>query len=65
MVHKQQLIQTVVGRAHVLLGMAAVIASPSKLATALKNTLNSSIPEGYQDETGFHFGSKPTAEETH
>ncbi len=50
-------------RTHVLLGVAAIIVSPSKLTAGLKNVLNSSIPEGYQDESGFHFGAKPTAKE--
>ena len=52
-------------RAHVLLGAATVILSPAKLAAGLKNTLNHAIPEGYQDETGFHFGAKPTVEQNH
>jgi hypothetical protein len=63
MVQKQHLIQGLFDRAHVLLGAATMILSPSKLAAGLKNTLNNSIPEGYQDETGFHFGTKPTLKE--
>jgi hypothetical protein len=63
MLHKQHLIQAIFDRTHVLLGAATMILSPAKLVAGLKNTLNSSIPEGYQDETGFHFGSKPVSEE--
>jgi hypothetical protein len=65
MVNKQHLIQAVFDRAHVLFGAAAVIVSPSKWTAGLKNALNNSIPEGYQDETGFHFGAKPTLTENH
>jgi hypothetical protein len=63
MLTKQHLMQTMFDRAHVLLGAAAVILSPSKLASRLTNALNSSIPEGYEDETGFHYGSEPSKEE--
>ena len=62
MVHKQHLIQTVIEGSHLLLGAAMVVLSPSKLTAGLKNVLDNSIPEGYQDENGFHFGPKSTAE---
>jgi hypothetical protein len=65
MLHKQHLIQTIFDRTHVLLGAATVILSPAKWVAGFKNTLNNTIPEGYQDETGFHFGSKPSVEENH
>jgi hypothetical protein len=65
MLNKQHLIQTIFDRTHVLLGAATVILSPAKLAAGLKNSLNHAIPEGYQDETGFHFGAKPTVEQNH
>jgi hypothetical protein len=32
---------------------------PHKLIERLANTLKIEVPEGYQDETGFHFGSPP------
>jgi hypothetical protein len=63
MLHKQQLLQIAIDRTHVLLGAATMIVSPSKWAASLKNALNSSIPEGYQDESGFHFGAKAPVEE--
>jgi hypothetical protein len=63
MLNKQHLIQMIFDRTHILLGAATMILSPAKLAGGIKNALNSSIPEGYQDESGFHFGSKPVAEE--
>ena len=62
MVHKQQLIQAVIERTHLLLGAVVFVLSPSKLTAGLKNALDNSIPEGYQDEKGFHFGPKSTAE---
>jgi hypothetical protein len=65
MLNKQHLIQTIFDRTHILLGAATVILSPAKLAAGLKNSLNIAIPEGYQDETGFHFGAKPTVEHNH
>jgi hypothetical protein len=36
---------------------------PAKLVTRLKNTINIKIPEGYEDEAGFHFGSEPTVKQ--
>jgi hypothetical protein len=38
--------------------MATLTLVPAKLVERLKNTLTGHIPEGYQDETGFHFGSE-------
>lgn len=65
MLTKQHMMQMMLDWAHVLLGAAAVILSPTKLASRLTNALNSSIPEGYEDEMGFHFGSEPSKEEQH
>ena len=65
MLNKQHLIQTIFERTHVLLGAATVILSPAKLASGLKNSIFSKVPEGYEDETGFHFGAKPTVEQNH
>jgi len=65
MLHKQHLIQTIFDRTHVLLGAATVVLSPAKLVAGFKNALNNTIPEGYQDETGFHFGAETTVEENH
>jgi hypothetical protein len=65
MLNKQHLIQTIFERTHVLLGAATVILSPAKLAAGLKNSIFAKVPEGYEDETGFHFGAKPTVEHNH
>jgi hypothetical protein len=32
---------------------------PHKLLERLQNAFKIQIPEGYQDETGFHFGTQP------
>ena len=36
----------------------AETAAPVSMLEKLKNFLNSAIPEGYEDENGFHFGAK-------
>jgi hypothetical protein len=63
MLNKPHLIHTLIDRTQVLLAAATVILSPAKFAAGLKNALNSSIPEGYEDDAGFHFGSEPSREE--
>jgi len=34
---------------------------PARVVERLKNILILKVPEGYQDEKGFHFGARPTA----
>jgi hypothetical protein len=65
MLNKQDLIQAIFHRTHVLLGAATVILSPAKLVAGLKDSIFSNVPEGYEDESGFHFGSKATIEQNH
>jgi hypothetical protein len=65
MLNKQHLIQAIFERTHVLLGAATVILSPAKLVAGLKSSIFSKVPEGYEDEMGFHFGAKPTVEQNH
>jgi hypothetical protein len=38
--------------------------SPAGIIARLKNAVKSSIPVGYQDETGFHYGVKTAEKET-
>ena len=33
--------------------------SPAGIIAKLKNAVKSSVPVGYQDESGFHYGVKP------
>jgi hypothetical protein len=37
--------------------------SPSGFLARIKNALKIEIPVGYQDETGFHTGTKPAEKE--
>lgn len=48
------------------LDVGSVVLAPVKSAAhlsvaRLKNILNIEIPDGYQDERGFHFGVRPVA----
>jgi hypothetical protein len=54
-----------IDQTNVLIGMIIMVMSPVKWVVGLKNILNSSIPEGYQDESGFHFGTKAAVEKNH
>lgn len=64
MLDKIHFIHSIVGRTPVWLSMAAIAALPSKLAGGLKNSIEMSIPEGYEDEIGFHFGKDPKADKS-
>ena len=55
MMHKQQAIEH-----KDWLDEVRAVLFPSKLVGSLKSLLNIEIPEGYQDEKGFHFGDQPT-----
>lgn len=37
--------------------------SPAGIIARLKNAVKAHVPVGYQDETGFHYGVKPTEKE--
>jgi hypothetical protein len=65
MLNKQHLVQAILERTNVLLGAPTVILSPAKLAAGLKNSIFSKVPEGYEDEAGFHFGAKPQIGQNH
>jgi hypothetical protein len=45
------------------LDAAAAALWPHKLIEWLANALKMEIPEGYQDETGFHFGPLPSGKQ--
>jgi hypothetical protein len=62
MSEKIKYIHSIVERTKQWLNAATNLALPSKLAGGLKNSINMTIPEGYEDEGGFHFGIDPTAE---
>ena len=62
MLDKIHFIHSIIDRTSLWLNAAAISALPSKLAGGLKNSINMSIPEGYEDEGGFHFGIDPTVE---
>lgn len=61
MLDKIHFIHSIVDRTSVWLNAAAIAAIPSKLTGSLKNSIEMSIPEGYEDEIGFHFGMDPKA----
>jgi hypothetical protein len=62
MLDKIHFLHSIIDRTSVWLNAAAIMAFPSKLAGGLKNSIDMSIPEGYEDEIGFHFGMDPKAE---
>jgi len=61
MLDKIHFLHSIVDRTSVWLNAAAITALPAKLAGGLKNSIDMSIPEGYEDEIGFHFGMDPKA----
>lgn len=46
---------------HKTLSHTGVGFSPASLMAKLRNLVKLEIPVGYQDETGFHYGSKSVA----
>lgn len=44
---------------------ASVALWPHRLVERLKTALKIEIPEGYQDENGFHFGTQPASKQSH
>jgi len=57
MTHPQQ---EMVVKKRSLLDWVPVMRPPVRGITWLLNAIKNRIPEGYQDETGFHFGTKPS-----
>jgi hypothetical protein len=53
MMHKQQVIEH-----KDWLDEASAVLFPAKLVERFKNLFKMEIPEGYEDEKGFHFGTK-------
>ena len=62
MLDRIHFIHSIIDRTALWLNAATITALPSKLAGNLKNSIDMSIPEGYEDEIGFHFGMDPKAE---
>jgi hypothetical protein len=55
MMHKQQVIEH-----KDWLDEVRTVLFPTKLVESLKSLFKMEIPEGYEDEKGFHFGVQPT-----
>ena len=54
MMHKQQVIEH-----KDWLDEVRTVLFPTKLVESLKSLFKMEIPEGYEDEKGFHFGVQP------
>ena len=59
MIDKINIIHTVLGKAPALSQIAVLAVAPIKWVGSLKNSITNSIPEGYEDDGGFHFGIDP------
>jgi len=59
MLDKMHFLHSIVDRTSLWLNVASISALPAKLSGGLKNSISMSIPEGYEDDGGFHFGIDP------
>jgi hypothetical protein len=62
MLDKINFLHSIVDRTSLWLNVAAISAFPAKLSGSLKNSISMNIPEGYEDDGGFHFGTDPEVE---
>lgn len=59
MLDKIHSLHSIIDRTSLWLNLAAISALPAKFSWGLKNSISSNIPEGYEDDGGFHFGIDP------